>query len=325
MLLKILNKSNIIRVFGILLLLSFTVASSSVYAHQSQKMTETSSVLENSNLTTPESDIASNTMTSLDSTLSHPLSADIVSNNNQKESSILVQTPTAPLVQSLTMHPASVDTLYQECTFDSFYENTVFIGDSISVGFANFCQYNSDSIASDSTYFLAKEGCAAYIVTSELALTKYADRMPSYQGQLQYIEDSVSQMTNLEKAVICYGINDLVGSSPEEYIVDMTILIDRILSKNPNLSIYIISIPCIAETASAGYLCNDSIQKANQLLEATCLEQGWGFINLTEYLMNENLAICTEYSSDNYVHQNKNAYQVWTNVLRNYAYMHTKE
>ena len=223
------------------------------------------------------------------------------------------------------MQPASVDALYQDCFYDSFYENTVFIGDSISVGFANYCQYNSDSIASESTYFLAKESCAAYIVTSELALTKYADKMPSYQGTLQYIEDSVAQMPDLEKVIICYGINDLVGSSPEEYIIDMTTLIDRILSKSPNLSIYIISIPCITETATAGYLCNNSIQAANQLLETTCTEQGWGFINLTEYLMNENLAICTEYSSDNYVHQNNIAYQVWTKVLRNYAYMHTKE
>lgn len=326
MLLKKINKSNVIRVFVILLFLTFTVTSSSVYAHQSQKMTETSSVLENSNLISTESDITSTTIIPLDSIPTKPLqTTDNVSNPISSESNLTSETPIIPLVQKLTMQPAAADTLYQDCFFDMFYENTVFIGDSISVGFANFCQYSSDSIASDTTYFLAKEGCAAYIVTSELALTKYADRMPAYQNQLQYIEDSLSQMTNLEKAVICYGINDLVGSSPGEYIIDMTTLIERIHSKSPNLSIYIISIPCIAENASAGYLCNDSIQKANQLLEQTCTEQGWGFINLTEYLMNENLAICTEYSSDNYVHQNSSAYQIWTKVLRNYAYEHTKE
>lgn len=326
MLFKKINMSNVIRVFITLLLLTFTVASSSVYAHQSQKMTETSSVLEDTNLFSSESDIPSTAITPLDSIPSEPLqTADNVLNPISSEIDLTTEISIIPLVQKLTMQPAVANTLYQDCFFDTFYENTVFIGDSISVGFANFCQNSSDSLASDTTYFLAKEGCAAYIATSELALTKYADRMPAYQNQLQYIEDSVSQMPNLEKAIICYGINDLVGSSPEEYIIDMTTLIDRIHSKSPNLSIYIISIPCITETASAGYLCNDSIQKANQLLEQACTEQGWGFINLTEYLMNENLAICAEYSSDNYVHQNSSAYQIWTKVLRNYAYEHTKE
>lgn len=320
MLLKYLNKLNIFRVFVILLLLSFTIVSSSVYAYQSTIMTETSSTPNFSNQNTTQ-------VETQPSTLAHPVvsQTDFTSNNVQLENIISSQTTDVPLVQSLTMNPSSVNTLYQDSAFDSFYENTVFIGDSISVGFANFCQYTSNSISSDNTYFLAKESCGAFIVTSELALTKYANKMPTYQGKVQYIEDSVSQIPNLEKVIICFGINDLVGSSPEEYIIDMTTLIDRILSKSPTLSIYIISIPCITETAIAGSLSNDSIQTANQLLQNTCIEQGWGFINLTEYLMNENMAICEEYSSDSYVHQNNNAYQVWIKVLRNYAYMHTKE
>lgn len=323
MLIKMLNKNNIIRILVMLLLLIFTIASSSVYAHQSQLMTEISSSSEKINSLSSESNIHNSLPTHYDS--SEDIQLELTPNDSLTKEHTLHQEATAPLVQSLNIMPASIDTLYQGSAYDSFFENTVFVGDSISVGFANYCQYNSDSLASNSTYFLAKESCGAFIVTSELALTKYANKMPSYQGQIQYIEDSIFQMEHLEKVFICYGINDLVGSSPEEYIIDMTILIDRILNKSPNLSIYIISIPCITENATSGYLSNDSIQAANQLLETTCTEQGWGFVNLTEYLMNENLAIRPEYSSDNYVHQNNYAYQVWTKVLRNYAYMHTKE
>lgn len=341
MVLNKVTKNNIIRIFVLLLLLAaVTIASSSVYAQHAQKMPETASAITNSYSAHSESDLyASSTDAFSESSQSQLVQTELLSEENQSATSsatiytvdsysasfTAVQIPDTPLVQPLTMQPASVTTLYQGFSYDTFFENTVFIGDSISVGFANYCQYSSDSISSDSTYFLAKEGCAAYIVTSELALTKYADRMPSYQGQLQYIEDSVSQMENIDKAIICYGINDLVGSTPEEYINDITVLVDRILEKNPDLSIYMISIPCIAEAASSGFLCNDSIITANQLLEDACVENGWGFINLTEYLMNENLAICAEYSSDNYVHQNRTAYQIWTKVLRNYAYEQTKE
>ena len=53
--------------------------------------------------------------------------------------------PTAPLVQSLTMAQASPSILYQDADYDSFFEHTVFVGDSLTVGFTNYCQSRSDT------------------------------------------------------------------------------------------------------------------------------------------------------------------------------------
>lgn len=224
-----------------------------------------------------------------------------------------------PLVQDLTLKAISDEELDNDSHYNSFYENSVFIGDSITVGFADYYKNNKDIISVNNIHFLAKEGCSAYIVTSDVALTQFVNYMPIYQDQIQYIEDSISQMPNIEKAFICFGINDLVSSSPEKYIKDMKKIINQILIKNPELQIYIISIPCIAQDVITGSLSNDSIQIANNLLYKTCKEQQWGFINLIDYLMDQNGSLRSDYCSDNYVHQNYNAYQIWIKVLRNYA------
>lgn len=282
-----------------LIVLTYAFTSSSVYAKSSMKMTVADS-----------------------KTVAEPDEEELLLEQSLPDNieNIVIPENRVPLVQSMTCSTASIKSLYQENSCDSFYEHTVFVGDSLSVGFANYCKNHPDSLATDTTYFLAKESCSARIAISSNALTTHADVMPSYNGSVQYIEDSIAQMADIEKVFICYGMNDLVGSSPEKYIEDMQTLITRILAKNPDVTIYVISIPCIMEDAESGLLSNASIQAANHLLQTTCETNGWGFVNLSEYLMNSSLSICAEYSSDGYVHENNAAYAVWVKVLRNYAY-----
>lgn len=292
------------RILVVLLLLAFVFTSSSVYADSTSNMT-----------------LPSDASTSSVSTENVKISDTLVKEDDSFSSSqIVIAENTTPLVQSMTQSAADSSTLYQETAANSFFEHTVFVGDSLSVGFANYCLSHEDSIATDSTYFLAKESCSAKIAISSDALTTHANVMPSYQGSVQYIEDAIAQMTDVEKVFVCFGMNDLVSSTPQQYINDMQTLLERILAKSPNVTFYLISIPCIIEDTQAGNLSNDSISAANSLLELTCRENGWGFINLAEYLMNQNLAIRVEYSSDGYVHENNAAYEIWVKVLRNYAY-----
>ena len=295
------NPKYIRRIIPMLLLLVFTFTSSFVYAQDAGENKEAS---EQEQFLVP---------------LIVPLEGDtnIYINSFEDMPSLSLKTP---LVQSLTMAAASTNTLYQEYDYDSFFEHSVFVGDSLSVGFHNFCLQNSDSITSESTYFLARESGSAKAAISSKALTAFANIMPEYQGEVQLIEDSISQMTDVQKVFICYGMNDLVSSTPEQFVQNLETLINRILAKNPNVSIYIISVPCIMEDVQTGRLNNSSIQTANALLVSACQEKQWGFINIAEYLMNEKLAINEKYSSDGYVHENSSAYREWTKVLRNYAY-----
>ncbi len=204
---------------------------------------------------------------------------------------------------------------------NAFFANSVFVGDSLTVGFKDYCRTHSDSIASDSTYFLARVSCSAKAAISEKALTTHANIMPIYNGQVQYIEDSVSQMPDISKMFICYGMNDLTSSTPEQFVSDLETLIGRIAAKTPGLQVYVISIPCVMADVDSGDLNNQSIQSANLLLQNSCAQNGWGFINITEHLMGADNAIKPEYSADKYVHENSRAYKIWNNVLKDYAFM----
>jgi lysophospholipase L1-like esterase len=202
---------------------------------------------------------------------------------------------------------------------NAFFENSVFVGDSLTVGFESYCKSRA-SIATDTTYFLARVSGSAKACISSNALTKYSKIMPKYNGKVQYVEDSISQMPNIEKMFICYGMNDLTGSTPAEFVADMQTLINRIKDKNPQISVYVISIPCVMANVNTGYLNNNNIQKANILLQDMCSANGYGFINIFEHLMGSNNAIRSEYCSDKYVHETTAAYAVWNNVLKDYAF-----
>ncbi len=164
---------------------------------------------------------------------------------------------------------------------NAFFANSVFVGDSLTVGFRDYCRTHGDSIASDSTYFLARVSCSAKAAISGNALTAHANIMPIYNGQVQYIEDSVAQLPNVSKMFICYGMNDLTTSTPEQFVADLQTLIDRITAKTLGLQVYVISIPCVMADVDNGRLNNANIQSANILLQDLCAQNGWGFINIT--------------------------------------------
>ncbi len=237
----------------------------------------------------------------------------------------LVESIYTYLVDSFTMGLIGVDEYNQILNSEfvsenAFFANSVFVGDSLTVGFETYCRSHSDSILTDTTYFLARVSCSARAATSENALTRHANIMPMYNGSVQYIEDSIAQMTDVNKVFICLGINDLTSGTPDRVISDIRTLIQRILEKRPDVKIYIISIPCVMPDVSAGSLNNTNIQICNILLQNTCQIMGYGFVNLSEYLMDESNALRAEYSSDKYVHQNNRAYDIWNRVLKNYAF-----
>lgn len=204
---------------------------------------------------------------------------------------------------------------------NAFFADAVFVGDSLTVGFEEYCRSHSDSIATDSTRFLARVSCSAKAAISPNALTAHAKIMPKYNGSVQYIENAVAQMENVNKMFICFGMNDLTGSTPQQFLSDMQTLILRVLSVRPDMKVYVISIPCIVSGAHSGGLSNNSIATANLLLQEACLANGWGFVNLSEYLMGSDGALRLEYSSDHYVHETTKAYAIWNKVLKNYAFM----
>lgn len=212
--------------------------------------------------------------------------------------------------------------LYTGADVDSFFADAIFVGDSVTVGLSNYYDKLHGAIFTDTTQFLAQVGCSAKMCISSNPTEKYQRFMPSYGGRLCRIEDGIA-LSGAKKVFIDYGLNDLTGSTANEFLANFTTLINRIQEKNPSVQIYVISTTYVVCDAQTGMLTNGNIRKANEAVKAYCQENGLGYINVADYIADEDGGLNPRYSSDQYVHQNSKSYEMWVKVLRHYAYLQT--
>lgn len=96
-------------------------------------------------------------------------------------------------------------------------------------------------------------------------------------------------------------------------------LVDNIKETDPDAEIHIMSMTYILHGKEVGMLQNDIIRQYNQELEKLAEEKGWGFVDISQPLADENGDLAVEYCSDDFAHQRPEAYDVWVSVLRDYA------
>lgn len=200
---------------------------------------------------------------------------------------------------------------------DAYFDDSVFVGDSIMLGFRNYAMKRQDT-------FLSRMGfLAAGSYSANNALWDVDDKSvhPVYQGEQRQVWESISLMGS-KKVFLMLGMNDLnitgVEGSSEKYEE----LIGKIQEKNPDAEIIIMSMTYILKGKETGKLENDTIREFNGLLEAMAEKNGWGYVDVADALADENGDLAEEYCSDGFAHQNPEAYDVWVSVLRKYADEH---
>ena len=67
------------------------------------------------------------------------------------------------------------------------------------------------------------------------------------------------------------------------------------------------------------YLNNSIIQEVNSLLQEYCIENNFGYIDVSTALWDEKGALNTEYSDGTNVHLTKSAYLLWKEAMVNYG------
>lgn len=212
------------------------------------------------------------------------------------------------------------ENLYTGEDADAFFADAIFVGDSVTVGLSNYYNKLRGAVFTDTTQFLAQVGCSAKMCISSNPTEKYQRYMPTYGGRLCRVEDGIA-LSGAKKVFIDYGLNDLTGSTSSEFLNNFTTLIGRIQAKNPSVQIYVISTTYVVCDAQTGLLTNSNIRKANEAVKAYCQENGLGYINVADYIADEDGGLHPRYSSDQYVHQNSKSYEMWVKVLRHYAHL----
>ncbi len=197
---------------------------------------------------------------------------------------------------------------------DAFFDNTVFVGDSVMEDFRNY------SFARRDTWLGRLQFLAAVSFSTYSALRPVTAKSihPVYAGQKRLVEDSIALM-GAKKVFMLFGPNDINITGIKGTAANYVELANRIKAQSPDVEFHIMSMPYTVKGHRDYNLYNDNIRKYNETMKNLAAEQGWGFVDIATPLADENGDLIESYSSDRDIHLRRAAYDVWSQVLRDYA------
>lgn len=193
----------------------------------------------------------------------------------------------------------------------SFFDNAVFIGDSISMTLEAYC-------GASGALGQAKFLCAGSMSPTNMLTGKILPEYPKGSGQKPAIQDSVAA-TGAKYVYVMLGMDNIaygIERSTNDY---MTIL-KNILDKNPDVQIIIQSVTPMADKSKSysEKLNNGKINEFNETMKAYCEENKWYYVNVAEAFRDENGFLKKEYCSDYNsmgMHFTYEGAKVWVNYL----------
>lgn len=234
--------------------------------------------------------------------------------------------PVGTATQPLSIAPPYADTsAFSLDELYGYYDDAVFVGDSISLGWRNYVTKQRNT----NPNFMGK---AQFLVSGSLgaanAMWEVSDESvhPMYQGEQMQLWNSIP-LTGAKKVYIMFGLNDIGRYSDVTEGVKTTVdlydqLIQKIKSTTPGVEVCIISATYVIQGGDLGKLTSSNLYALNLGLIDYCNAKGIEFINITDKLTDSAGCLASQYCSDGFVHQTEAAYMVWTEVLKANAASH---
>ncbi len=196
---------------------------------------------------------------------------------------------------------------------DAYFDGTVFVGDSVMLGFRNYALQQKDTWLGK-PQFLAS---VSYSLYSAMKAPGYKLH-PVYGGQKRQIWESISMM-GAKRVFLFFGLNDInitgINGTRDYYIK----VAEQIKALSPEIEIHLMSMTNTVAGRRNHNLYNDNIRNYNATMRQLAEEQGWGFVDVATPLTDANGDLIAQYCSDKDVHLTNAAYAVWASVLRDYA------
>lgn len=210
--------------------------------------------------------------------------------------------------------PPSTDNFIIQENIDTFFEGSVFIGDSVMMGFRNYVMGQPQGFLGGPDFLVS----GSFSLRMALAHIDENSIHPIYQGEQRFIWDSIAMM-GAKKAFLFFGLNDIDMAGVEGTCANYAEVVANIRKASPETEIYIISMTNVLTGSEVGGLNNKNIRLLNETVKEYCATADVQFIDIASFLVGEDGGLKPEYCSDNYVHQTAAAYEIWTKVLRWYA------
>lgn len=203
---------------------------------------------------------------------------------------------------------------------DSYFDDAVFIGDSVTYKLELYAQKNRNTEPN----FLGK---AQFLTNGSLgthnAKWEISDKSvhPKINGQKVLIQDGVEQL-NAKKVYIQLGMNDIDLYGVDDSITTMDELAQEILKKSPDAKIYIQSVTPMVTNAEGKNLNNSNINIYNEKLLELCGQKGYYYIDVASVMKDSDGSLIMEYCSDpdgQGIHLTDAGCKAWVD----YLYTHT--
>lgn len=175
---------------------------------------------------------------------------------------------------------------------DSWFDDCVFMGDSLSVGLS---MYNDANAVFGDADFICASSLSYW--NSQWELYRPGNVHPYYKGQKVLLENAVV-LTGAKKAIITLGMNDIGIWGPEGTIDYARSLLYKIRAKTPDVKIYFETVSPMIYSAQRTHLNNPLIRQFNANLEQFAAEEGCGFLNSYDALADSNGNLPYDFCSD---------------------------
>lgn len=202
---------------------------------------------------------------------------------------------------------------------DSFFDDAVFIGDSVSLKlnlYVTKCRQSSNPTLLGKAQFLT-----AGSMGSGNALQPVSDDSihPLYNGEKLSLADSVAA-SGAKKVYIMLGMNDLAVYGVDGAAANMETLLKGILEKTPDAQIFVqTATPLVkAKNIEANKLNNANMRLYNEKLAEVCKNNGWYLVDVSSAVQdsegNLNASYCSD-PDDMGIHFTDEGCNVWIDYL----------
>jgi lysophospholipase L1-like esterase len=222
----------------------------------------------------------------------------------------LTPTSSAQLPNNLSIPVATITETLDIIRPNDFFDDAVFLGDSITVGLKSYVKNRrkSDSDFLGDATFLAETSYSLRAAQQDDGYYLH----PEYKGLRRQPQKSLKSM-NAEKVLIMMGVND-VETSESIILRNYSILIDTIRKAVPSIEIYIISIFPMSSTYEDEKRNNSKIHYLNTKLRRYAYRENIPFIDVTDSFKIKK-EINSSLYSDDFVHINSKGYKIYTEQL----------
>lgn len=187
----------------------------------------------------------------------------------------------------------------QEAVDISYFDDAVFVGDSLTLGISYHSGFNSD--------FLCAGGLSIRNIETEI--------VKDGKNTIKTLQ----AMDNVGKVYIMLGTNDAVFQDKEEYLSGYSAFIDDVRDRFPNAVIYIQSIMPVTKTFSNTHdLKNNMLTTYNEYLVDLAIEKQCYYIDLNSYFADSDGYLPNDAGGDG-VHLSPENYKKLAEYLMNHA------